>query len=63
MTSEVKEQTPIHTYELTCTDCPFATTVDGDLHDALDAAEEHQEEHGKLPSDHFVDLERAGGNE
>lgn len=60
MTSEADEGSTTDVYELTCTDCPFETTVEGDCFDAIDAAEAHQEEHGISPMDHVVNFERRG---
>lgn len=57
MTTGANESTTINTYELTCNDCTFETTVEGDIFDALDAADTHQEEHGETLTGHFVNFE------
>lgn len=46
-----------NSYKLTCTDCGFETTVEGDALDALDVADEHQTENGRVSGTHFVNLE------
>lgn len=50
------------TFELSCNDCPFERTVDGSLYDALELAERHESQTGDVPTDHFVDFERAEGD-
>lgn len=60
MSSDTKDATSDLTYELTCTDCAYEATVDGSVHDALDVAKAHQEEHGGLSTEHFVDFELSG---
>lgn len=54
MTSEADDSAVSRTYELVCTDCEFGATVDGTVHDALDVADAHQDEHGNRLEDHFV---------
>lgn len=60
MTSETDDRTATTTYELTCNDCPFETTVDGSVLDALDVADSHQEEYGETATEHFVEFEATG---
>lgn len=57
MSSETENGTSDTTYELTCTDCSYQDTVDGSVHDALDEAKAHEDEHEKHSTQHFVDLE------
>lgn len=45
------------TYDLTCTDCPFTTVVDGDTDDVYDAIDAHQAESTSQQADHFVTVE------
>lgn len=54
--SQSGEATTAKTYRLTCTDCGFETTVDGDSFDALDVADAHQDEYEAPFADHFVDF-------
>jgi hypothetical protein len=49
------------TFELSCTDCSFETTVEGEVMDALDVAESHQTKQGESVTDHFVNFERRDG--
>lgn len=60
MTSEEDDRASAPSYELVCTDCPFETTVEGPFLGALDVAEDHQEDNGRQPSDHFVNVELNG---
>lgn len=60
MTAETNDISTSKTFELTCTDCTFETTVDGSFYDALDVADAHQEEHGVAPTDHFVNFQLDG---
>lgn len=48
------------TYRLTCTDCSFEATVEGDVYEALDHADAHQEEYTDHPGNHFVNFTREG---
>lgn len=57
MASNVDEPDTSDLYELTCTDCSFEATVEGDFGDALEVADNHQGEFGEITADHFVDLE------
>lgn len=57
MPAESEESAADNTYELTCTDCAYEATVNGDVHDALDAANLHQGVHGDTAAEHFVDFE------
>lgn len=63
MPAESEEPASDLTYELTCTDCAYETTVEGDVHDALDAAKLHQEAHENTATGHFVDFELRDGTE
>lgn len=45
------------TYRLDCTSCSFEAVVEGDLDDAYDLIEEHEEKYADREDDHFVDLE------
>lgn len=45
------------TYYLDCTSCSFEAVVNGDLDDAYDLIEEHEEAYEDSNDDHFVDLE------
>ncbi|WP_232700498.1 hypothetical protein [Halobacterium wangiae] len=44
------------TYKLDCTACSFETVVEGDLDDAYDLIEEHEEKYETTKRNHFVDL-------
>lgn len=57
MASDITDADTSGLYELRCNDCEFQATVDGDLNEALDLANSHQEERGETPADHFVDFE------
>lgn len=57
MGSDVTNADTSGLYELSCNDCEFQATVDGDLNEALDVANSHQEERGVSKADHFVDFE------
>lgn len=48
------------TYKLDCTNCSFEAVVEGDLDDAYDLIEEHEEKYDDTGDNHFVDLETAG---
>lgn len=63
MTSTTDEPTTAHTYELTCTDCAFETSVEGSFLEALDVADAHQEKHGDPLTKHFVNLKRSDTSE
>lgn len=58
MSSRTESTAGSPTYELSCNDCAFETTVTGSVIEALDVADEHQEEHGRTPYDHFVNFKR-----
>lgn len=60
MMSEENDQMSAFSYKLVCTYCSFETTVEGSFLDALDIADNHQEERGAQPSDHFVNVEQYG---
>lgn len=62
MSSETEETSSL-TYELSCTDCSYEATVDGSVHDALDTAQAHREEHGSTYGGHFVDFELIDNTE
>ena len=49
------------TYNLTCTDCQFEATVNGDCYEVLDLIDAHQAEHEGDAFDHFVNFELVGG--
>lgn len=55
-----EEATTANTYSLSCNDCSFETAVEGDVYDALEAADAHQEEYGVAFTDHFVDFRMEG---
>lgn len=57
MASDVTDADTTALYELHCNDCSFEATVDGDLNEALEVANTHQEDRGVTPADHFVDFE------
>lgn len=57
MASESQNSDPALVYRLSCTDCQFETTVQGDAFDALDEADAHRTE---TPAGHFVDFELTG---
>lgn len=57
MASDVTESDTTGLYELSCNDCAFQATVDGDLNEALDVANSHQEKRGRTTADHFVNFE------
>lgn len=57
MASDATEADTSGLYELSCNDCAFEATVDGDLNEALEVANSHQEGHGFTRGDHFVDFE------
>lgn len=59
MATDSDESTGEATFELSCTDCPFETTVEGAATDALDVAESHQTKQGEGVTDHFVNFERS----
>lgn len=46
-----------HTYELSCTDCLFETTVEGDASDVYDVIDDHQEAYRRSTRNHFVNFE------
>ena len=45
-------------YELTCTDCAFETTVSGTFAEALEAIDAHRTDHDAGPTGHFVNVRR-----
>lgn len=45
------------TYTLSCVDCPFEATVEGDAIDVLDVVDVHQDEHRNDTYRHFVEFE------
>lgn len=45
------------TYELSCVDCPFERTVEGDAFQVLDVTDAHRKEHRDDAFDHFVEFE------
>lgn len=57
MASDTTEADTTALYLLECTDCSFEATVEGDLDDALEIADNHQEGNGVREGDHFVDFE------
>lgn len=57
MNTRTDETAPTHSYELRCVDCPFETTVEGDVFEVLDAADSHREEHAADGFRHFVEFE------
>ena len=57
MSSEPEESTPSSTYELTCPDCGFETTVTGTVDDVFAVSDSHRETHSKHYKDHYVDWE------
>lgn len=57
MATDADESGASITYELTCTDCQYEATVTGDVYDALDVAESHQEKHDEDSNQHFVNVE------
>lgn len=64
MAPDAQETELSRTFQLTCTDCSFQAAVEGTVDDALDVAEDHQENRGDGGAiDHFVDFElhRDGG--
>lgn len=52
------ESTSTGTYDLTCVDCGFETTVEGSVEEVLEVADAHQEKHGDIPTEHFVNFTR-----
>lgn len=56
MASETSDADTTSTYHLRCTDCVFEATVEADLDEALDVANDHQEGHGETTTDHFVNF-------
>lgn len=60
MTSEASDSKAAVAYGLECNDCSFETTVQGDFLEALDVADDHQEEYDGQPIDHFVNIEQNG---
>lgn len=56
--AESDETTTGPVFELVCTDCTFERTVEGTFYDALDVADEHQEENGTVSTEHFVNFRR-----
>lgn len=59
MASDASETDTGARYDLTCTDCSFEATVEGEFGDALDTADEHQDGSGAA-AEHFVDVELRG---
>lgn len=55
--SELEEATTANTYSLSCTDCSFEMTVEGDTYDALEISDAHQEKYGETLRDHFVNFQ------
>lgn len=60
MSSGTDETASTETYELTCTDCAFETTVRGSAYEALDVAKEHRDEYRDPSKEHFVNFTRNG---
>lgn len=60
MTTEVEKTASKPVYELACTDCSFESTVEGEFLDALDVADEHQEQYAGSSMEHFVNVEQHG---
>lgn len=56
MTIETSDQRSPTSFELTCPDCQFEKTVEGDVHEALAIAKEHREAYPPGPPGHFVDF-------
>lgn len=57
MASDVTDADTSGLYELSCNDCEFQATVEGDLNEALTVANSHQEGRGATRAEHFVDFE------
>lgn len=58
--SQSEEATTANTYSLNCNDCSFETTVEGDVYDALEVTDAHQEEYAVALTDHFVNFRMEG---
>lgn len=57
MNARADEPETALTYDLSCVDCSFETTVEGDAFDVLDAAQVHEKNHESDAVDHFVEFE------
>lgn len=57
MSTETDETAASRTYTLSCIDCAFETTIEGDVLDVLDVIDVHQEEHTIDGFEHFVEFE------
>jgi hypothetical protein len=60
MTDDTDETTQNVQYDLACVDCAYERSVEGTFLDALDVADDHQEDAGEPPGDHFVNIEHNG---
>lgn len=49
-------------YRLTCTDCSFSASVNGDVDAVFDAIESHQADRVFDPGEHRVDFEVIGSH-
>lgn len=56
MGSKTDEATYVQRYALRCVECSFETTVEGDVFDAFDVADRHQEAVVDNASEHFVEF-------
>ena len=45
-------------FELSCTACDFATTIETNIDAVLDTVEEHEQRYEDSPRDHFVNFEQ-----
>lgn len=56
MGSTTEKTAADHRYALSCVECSFETTVEGDVFDAFDVADTHREERADDASRHFVEF-------
>lgn len=56
MSPQTDEAASDHRYALSCVECSFQTTVDGDVFDAFDVADTHREACADNASEHFVEF-------
>ena len=56
MSSQTDETASDQRYALSCVECSFETTVEGDVFDAFDVADTHRAERADDASEHFVEF-------
>lgn len=50
------ESNQLDTFDLSCVNCDYGATINGELEDVLSAIEEHREEHAGGIGRHYVEF-------